>query len=112
MKLIGEHFDTNGIRERWYDNGDGNVTVRRSQDAQSAVDLVAAVNAEGAPTIDGLGTPLVEIPLVEAMAWCERRGIPWERFLYSNDFDAEFKRFAQEYTRLQYRPKKKVHAVQ
>jgi hypothetical protein len=111
-RKIGEHFDANGIRETWWDNGDGNVTVQRHQDAQRAVDMVAAVNAEGAPTIDGLGKPVAEIPLVEAMAWCDRRGIPWEKFLYGNEYDAEFKVFAREYSKLAYANTKSVHAVQ
>lgn len=111
-RKIGEHYDANGIRETWWDDGDGNVTVQRHQDAQSAVDMVAAVNAEGARTIDGLGRPVVEVPVVEAMAWCERRGIPWEKLLYSNEYDDEFKRFAQEYTKLAYKPAKTVHTVQ
>lgn len=108
-RKIGEDIDSLGIRETWWDQGDGNVTVQRSQDAQSAVDLVAAVNAEGAETIDGLGRPVLEIPVVEAMAWAERRGIPWEKLLYSNEYDAEFKRFGQEYSRLQYQARKVYH---
>lgn len=111
-RKIGEHHDANGIKETWWDNGDGNVTVERSQDGQCAVDLVAAVNAEGAPTIDGLGRPVVEVPVVEAMAWCEQRGIPWEKLLYSNEYDAEFKRFAQEHSKLRYEARKTVHSVQ
>jgi hypothetical protein len=111
-RLIGEHYHANGVKEAWWDNGDGNVTVERSQDAQSAIDMVSAVNAEGAPTIDGLGRPVVEVPVVEAMAWAERRGIPWEKLLYSNEYDAEFKRFAQEYSKLAYRSAKTVHTVQ
>src|SRR5688572_17641048 len=110
-RKIGEHFDANGILETWWDNGDGNVTIQRYQDAQSAVDHVAAVNAEGAQTIDGLGKPIAEIPLVEAMAWCEARGIPWEKFLYGNDYDDEFKKFCREYTKLAYQSAKTVHTV-
>jgi hypothetical protein len=112
-RLIGEHYDANGIRESWWDMGDGNVTVERSQDAQGAVDLVAAVNSNGgAKTLDGLGRPILEVPVVEAMAWAERRGIPWEKLLHSNEYDDEFKRFALEYSKLAYAPAKTVHAVQ
>jgi len=111
-RLIGEHYDANGIRESWYDNGDGNVTVQRSQDTQSAIDLVAAVNSVGAPTIDGLGKPVLEIPVVAAMAWAEKRGIPWEKLLYSNEYDSEFKMFAAEHSRLCYENRKTVHTVQ
>jgi len=111
-RLIGEHYDANGIRESWYDHGDGNVTVKRSQDTQSVIDMVAAVNADGAPTIDGLGKPVLEIPVVEAMAWAEKRGIPWEKLLYSNEYDSEFKLFAAEHSRLAYANTKSVHTVQ
>lgn len=108
------------IREEWQ----GDVRVRHLHDAssdtfhvdywqdnQATVDLVSTINAQGAPTIDGLGKPLVEIPVVVAMQFCERRGIPWEKFLYSNEYDTEFKRFAQEYSRLAYHSAKSVHAV-
>lgn len=111
-KLIGTNIDANGITESWYDDGHGNVTVQRSQDVQSALDMVAAVNSEGAPTIDGLGKPVLEIPLVEAMAWAERRGIPWEKLLYSNEYDSEFKLFAKEYSKLAYTNTKSVFTVQ
>jgi hypothetical protein len=111
-RLIGEHHEANGVKVSYWDNGDGNVTVERSQDAQAALDMVAAVNAEGAPTVDGLGKPVIEVPVVEAMAWCGRRGIPWEKLLYSNEYDDDFKRFAQEYSRLCYENRKSVHTVQ
>lgn len=111
-RKLGEHFDSNGIKETWFEDGEGNVTIQRSQDAQSAVDLVAAMNVDGVQTVDGLGRPVLEIPVVEAMAWAERRGIPWEKLLYSNEYDAEFKRFGQEYSKLQYRAAKTVHTVQ
>ena len=111
-KVIGETVDSNGIRETWLDNGDDTVTVQRSQDTQSALDMVAAVNADGAPTIDGLGKPVLEIPVVTAMAWAEKRGIPWEKLLYSNEYDSEFKLFAAEHSRLAYANTKSVHTVQ
>lgn len=100
------------VRVRWhYDGASDDVHVDYWQDPQAAVDLVSTVNAQGAPTQDGLGKPLVEVPVVVAMQFCERRGIPWERFLYSNEYDTEFRRFAQEYTRLAYHSAKTVHAV-
>lgn len=108
---IGEHLNANGIKETWWDMGDGTVTVQRSQDAQWAVDMVAAMNQDGVETIDGLGRPMFEVPEVEAMAWAERRGIPWEKLLYSNEYDDEFRKFGREYSRLQYRAAKKVHPV-
>lgn len=111
-RLVGEHWEGD-VRVRFYsDDGTGEITVERFQDAQSAVDLVSAVNAEGAPTIDGLGKPVLEIPVVAAMAWAERRGIPWEKLLYSNEYDDQFKKFAAEHSRLQYKSAKSVHTVQ
>lgn len=109
-RIIGQHYEGD-IRVTWHQQGD-ELVIERHQDAQAAVDMVAAVNAEGAPTIDGLGKPVVEVPVVEAMAWAERRGIPWEKLLYSNDYDAEFKKFAQEHSRLRYQAAKSVHTVQ
>lgn len=109
-RLIGQHCEGD-VRVRWYEDSEGNVSIERHQDAQKAVDLVAAVNAEGAPTLDGLGKPVVEVPVVEAMAWAERRGIPWDKLLYSNEYDSEFKKFAQEYSKLRYQSRKTVHAV-
>ncbi len=111
-RKVGEHYDSNGIRETWWDNGDGNVTIQRHDDAQAAIDMVAAVNSEGAPTIDGLGKPIAEIPLVTAMAWAEQRGIPWEKLLYSNEYDDEFRRFIKEHQKLAYQARKTVHTVQ
>jgi hypothetical protein len=70
-RLIGKHSDTNGIVEQWFDNGDDTITVKRSDDAQEALDRVARANLDGRPTIDGLGKPVIEVPLVEAMAWAE-----------------------------------------
>jgi hypothetical protein len=111
-KLIGKKTDANGIVEQWFDNGDDTITVQRSDDAQEALDRVARANLDGLPTIDGLGKPVIEVPLVEAMAWAEKRGIPWEKLLYSNEYDDQFKRFAQDYSKLQYRALKSVHTVQ
>ena len=109
MRLIGEHWEGD-VRVRWYDDH-GQIVVERHQDAQDAVDLVSAVNSEGAKTIDGLGRPMVEVPIVVAQEWALKRGIPWERLLYSNEYDGEFKRFAREYSRLAYKAAKTVHAL-
>jgi hypothetical protein len=111
-RKIGQHFDANGILEQWFDNDDGTVSVKRTDDAQEALDRVSAANLDGLPTIDGLGKPVAEVPVVAAMAWAEGRGIPWEKLLYSNDYDDEFKRFCHEHSRLQYRSLKSVHTVQ
>lgn len=108
-RLIGEHWEGD-VRVRWY--GEGNeVTVERWQNPQAALDVVAAVNSEGAPTIDGLGKPVVEVPVVKAMEFCAARGIAWEKFLYGNDYDDEFKRFALEHSKLAYANSKSLHVV-
>ncbi len=110
-RLIGEHWEGD-VRVRWYgDDATNEVTIERWQDPQHAVDMVAAVNAEGAPTIDGLGKPVAEVPIVVAMAWAEQRGIPWEKLLYSNEYDAEFRRFARDHSKLAYQNTVGVHAV-
>lgn len=112
IHLIGEHWEGD-VRVRWYgDDVTNEVTVERWQDPQAALDMVAAVNAEGAPTIDGLGKPIAEVPVGVAMEFCEARGIPWEKFLYSNEYDDQYKRFAAEYSKLAYVSAKSVHSVQ
>lgn len=112
-RLLYEDIGTDGVLSRtYYDEATQEVTVERAQDLQAAVDLVSAVNAEGAPTFDGLGKPVVEVPVVLAMKWADARGIPWEKLLYSNEYDDEFKRFGQAYSRLKYENRKTVHTVQ
>lgn len=112
IRLIGEHWEGD-VRVRWYgDDVTHEVTIERWQDPQAAIDMVAAVNVDGAKTIDGLGKPIAEVPITVAMEFCEARGIPWEKFLYGNEYDEEYKRFAAEYSRLAYRSAQTVHTVQ
>lgn len=112
IRLIGEHWEGD-VRVRWYgDDVSNEVIVERWQDPQKALDLVAAVNSEGAPTIDGLGKPIAEVPITVAMKFCEERGIAWEKFLYGNDYDDQFKLFAQQHSKLAYESRKSVHTVQ
>lgn len=113
IRMIGEHWEGD-VRVRWYgDDVTQEVTVERWQDPQKALDMVAAVNSDGGgKTIDGLGKPVVEVPVVVAMAFCEQRGIPWEKFLYGNEYDTEFKLFAQGHSKLAYDNAKSVHVVQ
>lgn len=111
IRLIGEHWEGD-VRVRWYgDDATNEVTIERWQDPTRAVEMVHAVNMDGAPTIDGLGKPIAEVPIGAAMEFCEKRGIPWEKFLYGNEYDEEYKRFAREYAALAYRNTKSVHAV-
>ena len=112
IRLIGEHWEGD-VRVRWYgDDVTNEVTIERWQDPTRVLEMVAAVNADGgAKTIDGLGKPIAEVPVGAAMEFCEARGIPWEKFLYSNDYDDQFKRFAAEYSKLAYKSAKSHHAV-
>lgn len=113
IRLIGEHWEGD-VRVRWYgDDVTHEVTVERWQDPQFLLDKVAAVNsAGGAQTIDGLGKPMGEIPVVKAMEWAEARGIPWEKLLYSHEYDAEFRAFFREHQKLAYISSKTLHTVQ
>lgn len=92
-KLIGQET-VGGITERWfYDETADSIHVDRAQDVEDAVELMKAINAAGeAPYVEGLGKAVGEIPQVLAMRWAEMRGIPWEKFMYSNEFDGEWKR--------------------
>jgi hypothetical protein len=100
------------LLETWeYDLGSDTVLVRREQDAQGIVDHVAARNLEGVASIDGLGQPQCEVPIAVAIDFCQARGIPWEKFLYTNEYDDQWGRFLREHPNLAYRPAKKYHAV-
>lgn len=113
-RLIYEDRQHGGVIARtYYDDVSHEVTVEHTQDVQGAVDLVDTVNSHGGvETNEGLGRPVMEIPVTLAMNWANARGIPWEKLLYSNEYDAEFKKFGAEYSRLKYQAAKKVHAVQ
>lgn len=95
-----------GVTETFEMHGE-TVVVRHSQDAEPIMDHVAQANLGGLREIDGLGKPAFEVPITVAMEFCRRRGIPWERFLYSQEYDSEWVRFGQEYSRLAYKPAKK-----
>lgn len=108
-RLIGEHYEGD-IRVRYVQHGD-DLTVERHQDAEQVIDRVAGMNAHGVKTLEGLGKPVAEIPMVVLMDYCAKRGIPWEKMAYSNDYDAEFKQLAREYEKLRYTPEKSLFAV-
>ena len=100
----------NGITETiTYDPGERQVVVRRSEDITPVIDAVAKANLEGVRDIDGLGRLVLEVPVTVAMQFCDERGIAWERFLYGNEYDAEFKRFARDHAKLAYEHKKRFH---
>lgn len=108
-RIIGEHYEGD-VRVRYVQHGD-DLTVERHQDAQAVVDQVAAMNSHGVRTLDGLGKPVAEVPLVAMMDYCAARGIPWERMAYSNDYDTEFRAFVAEHRKLQYEASKAHFAV-
>lgn len=108
-RLIGEHYEGD-VRVRYVQQGD-DLTVERHQDAQAVVDRVSGMNSHGMKTHEGLGKPIAEIPMVVLMDYCAKRGIPWEKMAYSNDYDTEFKAMAREYAKLQYAPDKPHFAV-
>lgn len=112
-RMIGQHWEDDVRVTWWGDDVEKTITIERWQDPQRALDMVAAVNADGGgQTIDGLGKPIAEVPLVPAMKFCEDRGIPWEKFLYGNEYDREFKQFVAEHSKLAYANRKSLHAVQ
>jgi hypothetical protein len=103
---------SNGVTETFaYDDATDTVIVRRSQDAQGAIDAVAAANVEGVRSIDGLGIPQSEVPITVAIEFCTKRGIPWEAFLYTNQYDDEWGKFLKAHPNLCYRPAVRYHAV-
>lgn len=105
-RLLGEEWEGD-VRVRYYaDEASGEMTVERHQDAQTIVDRVAGMNLAGVKTLDGLGKPVAEVPLVAMIEWCKARGIPWEKMAYGNDYDDEFKAFIAEHSRLQYEAKR------
>ncbi len=108
-RLIGEDWEGD-VRVRHVLEGDA-LTVEHYQDAQAVVDRVAGMNANGMKTLDGLGKPMIEVPVVAAMEWAQKRGIPWEKLLYGNEYDAEFKAFAAEHSRLRFQADKSHFAV-
>jgi hypothetical protein len=94
-----------------YDEGSDTVVVRHSQDVEPVIEQVAAANLAGVRDVEGLGRPAFEVPVTVAMEFCLKRGIPWEKFLYSNEYDSEWVRFGQEYSRLAYKAQRKTFAV-
>jgi hypothetical protein len=101
-----------GVTETFeIDEATQTVGVRRSQDVEPILDHVAAANQAGVHSVDGLGMPAFEVPITVAIEFCAKRGIPWEKFLYTNEYDAEWVKFGQEYSRLAYKPQRKTFSV-
>ena len=105
-KILTEDV-ADGVTETFEIDGE-TVGVRHTQDVEPILDHVARANQAGVHAIEGLGAPAFEVPITVAMEFCRKRGIPWERFLYSQEYDHEWVRFGQEYSRLAYTPQKKT----
>jgi hypothetical protein len=90
-----------GLTQRFVLDGD-DLHVQHTSDEQSVIDAVAKANSHGTTEIDGLGRLVAEVPIGLAMQFCGDRGIPWEAFLYRNDYDAEFKRFLAAHKAITY----------
>jgi hypothetical protein len=107
------HTDTaQDVTETFAVDHDGKVAVRRSQDVEPTIDAIARANVDGVNEIPGLGRLVAEVPITVGIEFCEARGIPWEKFMYSNQYDAEFKRFIADRKKFQYRQAKRLHTVQ
>ncbi len=110
-ELIGAHWEGDVRVEWWGDRADNTITIVRKQDNEHALRKVADISSEGAPSVDGLGRAVIELPVTVAQEYCAKRGIPWERFMYGNEYDAEYKRLAAEYSRLAYSNHRAVKAA-
>ncbi len=109
-RIIGEHYEGD-VKVTWRDDGD-QIGIHYEQDIQSVVDKIAASNADGgAEMTEGLGVPKYEVPVTIAMEYCAKRGIPWEKFCYSNEYDSEWPLLAKEYSKLVYAAKHKFHVA-
>jgi hypothetical protein len=105
--VLTEDF-ANGVRERFLIDSDGEtVHVERTQDVQNAVDHVANINSQGLPSIDGMGIPIVEVPVTVGIAFCEKYGIPWNKFAYTREYDDAFELFIIQHPKLVYAHKQK-----
>lgn len=106
------HTDTaQDVTETFAVDHDGTVAVRRAQDVEPTIDAIARANLDGVTEVPGLGRLVAEVPITVAIEFCEQRGIPWERFMYRNEHDAEFKRFIADRAKFQYRQAKRLHTV-
>lgn len=109
-ELIGQHWDGDILERWWGDRVTNEVTIERIQDTSHHLQKVHDLNAEGAPSIDGLGHAVMELPETVAIDYCKKRGIPVKDFIYGNAYDGEFKRLVAEHSRLAYANHRKVKA--
>ena len=107
-ELIGQHWDGDILGRWWGDRVTNEVTIERVQDTSHAIRKVADVSADGAPSVDGLGHAVIELPETVAIEYCRKRGIPVREFIYGNAYDSEFKRLVAEHSKLAYTNHKAV----
>lgn len=104
-RILGVEYEGD-VRVTYEQDGD-NIGVRYSQDVTSIIDKIAAENADGGmKAVEGIGRPKYEVPVSIAMDYCTKRGIPWEKFCYSNEYDSEWPRLAAEYSKFEYQHRK------
>lgn len=108
--LIGQHWDGEILERWWGDEETKTVTIERIQNTEHHLKKVHDISSEGAPSVDGLGHAVAEIPETVALDWCRERGIPYDKFIYGNEYDAEFKKMVAAYNRLAYTNHKAVKA--
>lgn len=91
---------TGDVTETWYfDHATGEVHVQHEQDAQAALDSVQRLQSIS----DGKGQTMWHIartPVIVAKKWAEHRGIPWEAFCYTSEYDDDWNRMLREFKRL------------
>jgi hypothetical protein len=97
---IDQPYD--GLTESWhYDDATHTVTVRRTQEIDPILEAVKREHNEtGGHLIDGIGRHIGTIPLTVLQDHCQRRGIPWERMAYGNEYNDELKALCREHTKL------------
>jgi hypothetical protein len=105
------HSDTSADVTETFALDEDKAIVRRSQDVEPTIDAIARANLDGVREVPGLGRLIAEVPITVGIEFCEQRGIPWEKFMYGNQYDAEFKRFIADRQRFQYRQARRLHAV-
>lgn len=109
-RLIGQHWDGDVLERWWGDEATNEVTIERIQNTEFHKQKVADINSEGAPSVDGLGHAVAEIPETVAIDYCLKRGIPYDKFIYGNEYDGEFRKMVAEHRRLAYTNHKAVKA--
>ncbi len=104
-RILGVDYEGD-VRVSYVDDGDA-IGVHYEQDVQSVVDKIAAENADGGVAAhEGVGRPKYEVPVTIAMEYCAKRGIPWQKFCYTNEYDSEWPKLAAEYSKFRFEHRK------